>query len=141
MKIFRIAVIVAVLGGAAVAVQGGLREPDHSRSPVVVKTRTVEVEKRVEVDIPVVPQACIDLAFYTEDLQEAVARYEDKLGQHQAVIAKSFEAIAQRDIQLLTESDRLHRKLKSETLSALLDIRAASRKVNAAKAGCLAKSK
>jgi hypothetical protein len=115
-------------------------DDDREVKTPAIQVKEVEVEKRVEVKVPTVPQSCKDMAVYSGQLRDAVAQYEDLLGQHQDIIQKSHIAIAHGDIPGLSESDRRHRKLRSDTLEVILTIRDLDAKVKVSRDICLNKT-
>lgn len=137
MKLCRWVAGVAVVGTLMILMYDPEDPPPQTR----VEVQKVEVEKTVEVKVPIVPQECKDLATYSAQLYAAVAKYEEEIGGHQDVIESSYDAIVQRDIQRLIKAEERHRKLKSDTLEILLDIRSISARVANAQAACVEKTR
>ena len=94
--------------------------PSPSPSPIV-QVKEKEVEVRVEV--PVIPPDCRDALGLAPGLAEAVSKYEAALGATNRNLEEAHTAIADKDINELNGVVAKQRKLRQDSLGALIEIR------------------
>lgn len=112
--------------------------PVVSPSPVVVE-REVTVEKEVQVEV--VPADCREAVKMSDEMWRLVQKYESNLGIHKTALSDAHSAVVLKDIEAMLEADKALRKLRSDTLNDLLEMRNVLQKYKTVHASCMAKLK